>query len=97
MNVYIIWHSLIFKASLGTALCRLLLFQFHGVATIGPAPLKGLGPAQPEQCLRQIKTRSLNLRLLRPSRLPLPHPDHLAFVEILKPVLDDVLVLDYTV
>lgn len=27
----------------------------------------------------------------------LPHPDHLAFVEILKPVLDDVLVLDYTV
>ena len=27
----------------------------------------------------------------------LPHPDHLAFVEILKPTLDDVLVLDYTV
>jgi hypothetical protein len=26
----------------------------------------------------------------------LPHPDHLAFVEILKPTLDDVLVLDYT-
>lgn len=25
----------------------------------------------------------------------LPHPDHLAFVEVLKPVLDDVLVLDY--
>ncbi|WP_210546917.1 Dabb family protein [Rhodoferax sp. PAMC 29310] len=27
----------------------------------------------------------------------LPHPAHLAFVEILKPALDDVLVLDYTV
>ncbi|OYQ38902.1 stress responsive protein [Rhodoferax sp. TH121] len=27
----------------------------------------------------------------------LPHPDHLAFVEILKPTLDDVLVLDYAV
>ncbi len=27
----------------------------------------------------------------------LPHPDHLAFVEILKPTLDDVLVLDYMV
>ncbi len=27
----------------------------------------------------------------------LPHPDHLAFVEILKPALDDVLVLDYAV
>lgn len=27
----------------------------------------------------------------------LPHLDHLAFVEILKPTLDDVLVLDYTV
>ena len=27
----------------------------------------------------------------------LPHPDHLAFVEQLKPALDDVLVLDYTV
>ncbi len=27
----------------------------------------------------------------------LPHPDHLAFVEILKPTLGDVLVLDYTV
>lgn len=27
----------------------------------------------------------------------LPHPDHLAFVEQLKPVLEDVLVLDYTV
>ncbi len=27
----------------------------------------------------------------------LPHPDHLAFVEQLKPALDDVLVLDYAV
>lgn len=27
----------------------------------------------------------------------LPHPDHLAFVAQLKPTLDDVLVLDYTV
>jgi hypothetical protein len=27
----------------------------------------------------------------------LPHPAHLAFVEILKPALDDVLVLDYAV
>ncbi len=27
----------------------------------------------------------------------LPHPEHLAFVEQLKPALDDVLVLDYTV
>jgi len=27
----------------------------------------------------------------------LPHPDHLAFVEQLKPALDDVLVLDYCV
>ena len=27
----------------------------------------------------------------------LPHPDHLAFVEQLKPMLDDVLVLDYAV
>ena len=27
----------------------------------------------------------------------LPHPDHLAFVELLKPALEDVLVLDYTV
>ena len=26
----------------------------------------------------------------------LPHPHHVAFVEILKPTLDDVLVLDYT-
>ena len=26
----------------------------------------------------------------------LPHPDHLAFVEQLKPALDDVLVMDYT-
>ena len=26
----------------------------------------------------------------------LPHPEHLAFVEQLKPALDDVLVLDYT-
>lgn len=25
----------------------------------------------------------------------LPHPDHLAFVEVLKPQLDDVLVIDY--
>lgn len=25
----------------------------------------------------------------------LPHPDHLAFVELLKPQLDDVLVIDY--
>lgn len=25
----------------------------------------------------------------------LPHPDHLAFVEVLGPVLDDVMVLDY--
>jgi len=25
----------------------------------------------------------------------LPHPDHLAFVEVLKPVLDDVTVIDY--
>jgi hypothetical protein len=25
----------------------------------------------------------------------LPHPDHLAFVEQLKPALDDVLVVDY--
>lgn len=25
----------------------------------------------------------------------LPHPDHLAFVEVLKPVLDKVLVIDY--
>lgn len=25
----------------------------------------------------------------------LPHPDHLAFVDVLKPVLDDVMVLDY--
>jgi hypothetical protein len=27
----------------------------------------------------------------------LPHPEHLAFVELLKPALDDVLVLDYAV
>jgi hypothetical protein len=27
----------------------------------------------------------------------LPHPDHVAFVDLLKPTLDDVLVLDYTV
>jgi hypothetical protein len=27
----------------------------------------------------------------------LPHPAHLAFVELLKPVLDDVLVVDYHV
>ncbi len=27
----------------------------------------------------------------------LPHPDHLAFVDQLKPALDDVLVLDYAV
>jgi hypothetical protein len=27
----------------------------------------------------------------------LPHPEHLAFVEQLKPALDDVLVLEYTV
>jgi hypothetical protein len=27
----------------------------------------------------------------------LPHPEHLAFVEQLKPALEDVLVLDYTV
>jgi len=27
----------------------------------------------------------------------LPHPDHVAFVEQLKPALDDVLVVDYTV
>jgi len=25
----------------------------------------------------------------------LPHPDHMAFVEVLKPVLDDVTVIDY--
>lgn len=27
----------------------------------------------------------------------LPHPEHLAFVDILKPTLDDVLVVDYSV
>ena len=27
----------------------------------------------------------------------LPHPEHLAFVELLRPLLDDVLVFDYTV
>jgi hypothetical protein len=27
----------------------------------------------------------------------LPHPAHLAFVALLKPALDDVLVLDYAV